>query len=105
MATSKKVSKSQQALLDDLKKAVDDAETILKEVAEKGGEEAEEVQEKVRSILKKAMASFNDAEDAVIERGREVAHKTQEYVHQNPWQTIGIAGVAGLLLGVLISRR
>ncbi|PAX94494.1 hypothetical protein CKW47_09695 [Bordetella pertussis] len=30
---------------------------------------------------------------------------TDDYVHDNPWQAISIAGVTGLLLGLLISRR
>ena len=33
------------------------------------------------------------------------ARATDDYVHDNPWQAIGIAGVTGLLLGLLISRR
>lgn len=105
MATSKKADKTQQALLNDLKKAVDEAEAMLKDVADKGEEETEEIKEKVNKVFKKAMESFSDAQETAREQSREVVQKTQEYVHENPWQTIGIAGVAGLLLGVLISRR
>lgn len=105
MATSKKADKTQQALLNDLQKAVDEAETMLKDVAGKGEAETAEVKEKINKVFKKAMDSFNDAQESAVEQGREVAQKTQAYVHENPWQTIGIAGVAGLLLGVLISRR
>ncbi|KAB0275071.1 DUF883 domain-containing protein, partial [Klebsiella pneumoniae] len=46
-----------------------------------------------------------DAQDAVLERGRRAARATDDYVHDNPWQAISIAGVTGLLLGLLISRR
>ncbi|MGE8611431.1 MAG: DUF883 family protein, partial [Achromobacter veterisilvae] len=46
-----------------------------------------------------------EAQDAVLERGRKAARATDDYVHDNPWQAIGIAGVTGLLLGLLISRR
>jgi ElaB/YqjD/DUF883 family membrane-anchored ribosome-binding protein len=30
---------------------------------------------------------------------------TDEYVHANPWQMIGVAAAVGALIGMLISRR
>jgi ElaB/YqjD/DUF883 family membrane-anchored ribosome-binding protein len=30
---------------------------------------------------------------------------TDQYVHNNPWKAVGIAGGVGLLLGMLIGRR
>ena len=35
----------------------------------------------------------------------QAAKATDEYVHDNPWQAVGIAAVAGVVLGLLISRR
>lgn len=41
----------------------------------------------------------------MVERGQHLAHEADEYVHRNPWTTIGVASVAALLLGVIIGRR
>lgn len=105
MAVSKKTEKTQQALIDELKKAVSEAETMLKDVADKGETEVELIQDKVNAILQKATASFNDFEQNVRAQSREAVEKTDTYVRDNPWQAIGVAGVAGLLLGVIIGRR
>ena len=41
----------------------------------------------------------------MVDRGHQFAEEADDYVHQNPWTTIGIASVAALLLGVIIGRR
>ena len=33
------------------------------------------------------------------------ARATDDYVHANPWRSVGIAAGAGLVIGMLISRR
>ncbi|MCZ7654646.1 MAG: hypothetical protein M5R42_10755 [Rhodocyclaceae bacterium] len=36
---------------------------------------------------------------------RLVARATDDYVHDNPWRSIGIAAGIGLVIGLLIGRR
>ncbi len=48
---------------------------------------------------------LSETQASLLEQGRKVAHDTDEYVQANPWKAVGIAGVAGLLLGALLSRR
>ena len=38
-------------------------------------------------------------------RARQAAEYTDEYVHDNPWSSIGAAAALGLLIGVLLGRR
>ena len=33
------------------------------------------------------------------------ARATDDYVHDNPWQAIGVAAAVGFLVGLVISRR
>ncbi|MFM7627367.1 MAG: glycine zipper domain-containing protein, partial [Gammaproteobacteria bacterium] len=63
-------------ILDDLRRAVEDAESLLRETS-----------------------------GAVGDRARDVARDTEDYVRRNPWQAVGIAAGVGLLLGVLLNRR
>jgi ElaB/YqjD/DUF883 family membrane-anchored ribosome-binding protein len=44
-------------------------------------------------------------EDAVVAQTKAAAQATDQYVHENPWPSIGIAAVAGLVVGVLLGRR
>lgn len=92
-------------LIDSVKSSLNDAESLLREAAASSGEKASELRERALSSLKRTREALYDALDALLERGRRAARATDDYVHDNPWQAIGIAGVTGLLLGLLISRR
>ena len=48
---------------------------------------------------------LTDAEQALLKKSKLAAKATDEYVRDNPWQAVGVASVAGLVLDVLISRR
>jgi ElaB/YqjD/DUF883 family membrane-anchored ribosome-binding protein len=100
-----KADEFKEKLIDNAKTSLDDAEELLREAASSTGEKAAELREKALAALKRTRETLYDAQDAVIQRGRRAARATDDYVHDNPWQAISIAGVAGLLLGMLISRR
>ena len=55
--------------------------------------------------LKEAREKLAGLDDAVIGQAREAAKAADEYVREHPWGAVGIAAVAGLLVGVMISRR
>lgn len=42
---------------------------------------------------------------AISEMAGNAANATHQYVHSNPWRIVGIAALAGVLVGALISRR
>lgn len=105
MATSKKIEKTQEALVSELKNAVSEAEAMLKDVAGKSDAEAELIKDKVNDVLQRATASFNELEQNVRAHSREAIQKTESYVQENPWQTMALSGLAGLLLGIIVGRR
>jgi ElaB/YqjD/DUF883 family membrane-anchored ribosome-binding protein len=43
--------------------------------------------------------------DSISERGKEAAVAADDYVHNKPWQVIGVAAVAALAAGFFLSRR
>ncbi len=98
-----------QRLLEDFNAVVHEADQLLKFVADEGGDKANALRGKVERNLNTAKARLRDLEDAVVEKTRATARATDEYVHENPWQTVGVAAglsvVFGVLLGVLLSRR
>jgi len=69
------------------------------------GEAAASAAQRVGDSLEQGRAALADMQAMVAERSREYIHTADDYVHENPWQAIGIAAGAGLLLGLLISRR
>lgn len=98
-------SESQARWVDPIKEALDEAEDMLREAASVGGDRAEELQEKALETLRRSRVALHDVQDSLIDRGRHAAQATDDYVHERPWQAATVAGVAGLLLGLLIARR
>ena len=105
MATKKRIGTTEDDFVDGLKASLDDAEKLLREAAEATGDKASELREDALRSLRRTREALYDTQDALMERGRQAARVTDDYVHDNPWQAIGIAGLTGLLLGVLLCRR
>lgn len=102
-ATVERVTK--EKLMDDLKVVIADAEELLKATASQTGERISAARAKAEESLRVARVRLADAQAALVERTKIAAKATDDYVHENPWKAVGIAAVAGLLLGALISRR
>src|SRR6185436_752286 len=92
-------------LVQDLKVVVADAEELLRATASQAGEKVSAAREKVQDSLHRAKVKLAEAEDVMIEKGKQAARVTDEYVHDNPWTAVGIAAGIGLLIGLLIGRR
>ena len=102
-ATPNEVTTDQ--LLTDLKTVMSDAEALLRATSAQTGEKIQEVRARAEESLRQAKARLSSIEDEALRRAREVADATDEYVRENPWQSVGIAAGVGLLLGLLLSRR
>ena len=96
---------SQEKLLDDFNAVIAEAEQLLKSVASEGGDMANSLRVKVEENLRAAKSRLKDLEGAVVEKTRAAAHATDDYVHDHPWQVIGVAAGIGVLVGLLLSRR
>lgn len=98
-----------QELLADFNAVVTEAEQLLKFVADEGGDKANALRAKVEKKLNAAKERLRSLEDTVVDKSRAAARATDEYVHENPWQSIGVAAGVGAALGVvigaLLSRR
>lgn len=103
MATDTAVSKDK--LVQDLKIVIADAEELLRATANQAGEKAALAREKIQDSLHKAKIKLAEAEEVVIDKTKQAAHATDEYVHEHPWRAVGVAAGIGLILGMLISRR
>lgn len=94
-----------EKLLRDLKTVVDDAEALLQATAAQTGERVDGIRARARESLQQAKSRLMEVEGEAVEHVREAAATADEYVHENPWQAIGVAAGVGFLLGLLISRR
>ena len=103
--SAQSVDVSKEKLVSDLRVVVADAEELLRATASQAGEKVAAARERIQASLASAKIKLTEAERALLEKTKEAAKATDEFVHEHPWQAIGIAAGAGLLLGILISRR
>jgi ElaB/YqjD/DUF883 family membrane-anchored ribosome-binding protein len=97
------VSKAQ--LVRDFNTLVTDAEALLKATAGQSGEAVAAVRSRVTESLAAARDKLGEAERAALAKARAAASATDHYVHEKPWQAVGVAVGLGLLVGLLIGRR
>lgn len=92
-------------LVRDLKSVGADVDDLLKEVANSTTEEFAAVRTRIEGRLDEVKSRLDHSRLAVSERARHTVDATQEYVVENPWRVLGLAAVAGLIIGILVSRR
>jgi ElaB/YqjD/DUF883 family membrane-anchored ribosome-binding protein len=94
-----------EKLAADLRLVVADAEELLRATASQAGETVAAARARVQDSLDSAKASLGPLGEEAAEQARAAAHATDDYVREHPWQAVGIAVLAGVALGLLISRR
>jgi len=92
-------------LVEDMKAVIADAEELLKATASATGERIGAVRARAEERIRMARERLSNMDDAVLAQAKDAAKAADDYVREHPWGAVGIAAVAGLLLGVLISRR
>jgi ElaB/YqjD/DUF883 family membrane-anchored ribosome-binding protein len=92
-------------LMSDLRTVVSDAEALVRATAGTAGDKLGEVRAKAEDSLRTARLALRDAEAAMVDRTREAARATDEFVHDRPWTAVGVAAGVGLIIGLLIGRR
>jgi ElaB/YqjD/DUF883 family membrane-anchored ribosome-binding protein len=96
---------NKEKLMSDIKTVLADAEDLLKQAASSTGDRAAELREKAMSRLKQAKEKATDVQVVVVEKGKKAARATDDYVHEHPWTSIGVAAGVGVLIGLLINRK
>lgn len=99
------IAATKEQFVDELRSMVKDAEELLLTTAGQAGEGAAAARARIQESLKVVKKRLVAAENAVIERTQQAAKVTDQYVHDNPWQSIGISACAGVIVGMLIARR
>jgi ElaB/YqjD/DUF883 family membrane-anchored ribosome-binding protein len=92
-------------LMADLRLVVADAEELLRSTASQAGEKAAAARARLQESLQSARERLSSAEAAVVERTKQAVQVTDQYVHDNPWKSIGVAFSVGIIIGMLIGRR
>jgi ElaB/YqjD/DUF883 family membrane-anchored ribosome-binding protein len=96
---------NRQKLFADAKVVLDDVDALLKQAASATGKQAEELREQAAEALHKARLRMGEAQVTLREQTRKTLRDTDDWVHANPWQAVGVVAGVAFLLGLLVSRR
>ncbi|MFZ1909342.1 MAG: DUF883 family protein [Burkholderiales bacterium] len=96
---------STEKLVADLRTLVADTEELLRATAGQAGEKAAAARERMQASLARSKQRLLEAERTLEDKAGQAARAVEEYVHENPWRAVGIAALAGFVLGALINRR
>jgi ElaB/YqjD/DUF883 family membrane-anchored ribosome-binding protein len=92
-------------LVADLRLVVSDAEELLKLTAGQAGEKVAAIRDKMQRGLEQAKTKIVEIEGKAVEKTKAAARATDNYVHENPWKSVGVAAAVGFLVGLLVGRR
>ncbi|EED7554308.1 stress response protein ElaB [Salmonella enterica subsp. enterica] len=92
---------------------VDDDLTLLSETLEEvlrsSGDPADqkyiELKARAEQALEGVKNRVSHASDSYYYRAKQAVYKADDYVHEKPWQGIGVGAAVGLVLGLLLARR
>ena len=103
------VDVTREKLVHDFKTVISDTEELMRSAVAVGGDKASALRASAEQNLKSAKEKLVQLEQAAVLKTKAAAKATDEYVHENPWQSIGVtAGVCvlvGISIGLLLNRK
>jgi ElaB/YqjD/DUF883 family membrane-anchored ribosome-binding protein len=92
-------------LISDVKLVIADTEELLRATAGQAGDKIADIRARTQDRLAGAKIKLADAEAAIVDKAKQAGRVADDYVHDNPWRSVGIAAGVGFIVGLLIGRR
>lgn len=94
-----------RAVRADTELLVRDAQKLFHEAKSLSGDRADALRTQGVAMLDAALAQVQQIQTKAVEKSKALATSTNAYVHDHPWQAVGVAAVVGTLVGLLIARK
>jgi ElaB/YqjD/DUF883 family membrane-anchored ribosome-binding protein len=89
----------------EVKNLIADVEDLMARIADLKDADVVKVRNKVQRAIDSTKQSLAGGADAIRQRAQDVANTADDYVHDSPWQAIGIAALVGAVVGIIATRR
>jgi ElaB/YqjD/DUF883 family membrane-anchored ribosome-binding protein len=90
-----------EQLVDDLRNVLAEAEELLGPGTPATTRQAARIRQRLAHLQENLALRARNAADAT----RQAAQDADTWVHDNPWQSVGVAAGLGVLIGALLGRR
>lgn len=96
---------ARERVVADLKSLIRDSEGLLKATASDVSEKAQEARARLSAALERGKETCERLQDQTAARAKAAVKKADTVVRDRPYESIGVAFGAGLLIGFLVSRK
>ncbi len=93
-----------EQLYEHLQAVIRDSEALLKASASYAGDKIDGAKSQAAETLAAAKERLADVQEGILGQTREYVEKGDQYVRDNPWQSVGFAALAGFVFGALLMR-
>ena len=66
---------------------------------------ADALKAQASEAVRKVSETLNDQANVLRDTAASARYNTQEFIENNPWQSVAIAAGVGFLIGVIVARR
>ena len=98
-------ARAKEKLSADFRSIMEDIDSLMSATTDKAEGDISALRARIIDRLEGAKERVVDAQHEAVDRATRAAAATDHFVHDHPWQAIGVAAAIGVAVGVLIGRR
>ena len=65
----------------------------------------DEIKAQASEAVRKVSETINDQANVLRDTAASARYNTQDFIENNPWQSVAIAAGVGFLVGIIVARR
>lgn len=92
-------------LAHNLQELVEEANHLLKNAASSGDQQLEVARAKLETQLRRLRHQVDELQLGIARQARQAVQNTDRAAHSHPYAAMGLAALAGALLGVFVAHR
>lgn len=96
---------SSDQLIGEFKALMADAEALIQATEGHADGAIGSIRSKAIETIAGAKESLSGLEGQLADKAKAAAASTDDFVHRNPWEAVGVAAGLGLIIGLFIRRR